>query len=1432
MSPTKQVAVSLASNVSNNADFDHLFDKAQQLRGIGDLDNAKAEYQKILAQYPNHFDALHMLGVCEHKSGHHEKAVGSLSRALQLNPESYLANSDLGIALKALGRHDEAMACFDRAIALKPDFANAHYNRANLLSARGRFTEAVAGLEMTTMLDPDHAYAWKNRGNALRKLHCFSEALLSYDRAIAIAPHDAASWSNRAEILRYLGRPDEALASSDRALSINPEIVESWMVRANILLMLGRMDQSDIMYRHAVALRPGTADVTLSHRIFALDFVADCDFAAHQAARSEWWDQIGARIAAARPPRHDNDFTPDRRIILGYVSADFMQHSAAYSFAPVLQNHDRSQFEVICYSNTAAEDQMTAAFRQLADRWRDVQHWSDDRLVECIRADKVDILIDLSGHSAGNRLRAFAAKPAPIQVTAWGHATGTGLPTMDYLFADPVLIPPEARPLFAEQICDLPCVIAIEPPPAEFRSPEPPVISNGYLTFGVFNRISKISDASIATWARIMRKDPTVRILIKDHALNDASMRSGLIDKFLLHGVVPDRLRLIGSSYREQHLAAYGQVDICLDPFPHGGGVSTCEALHMGVPVVAKIGNTTPKRLSGAILSAIGMTEWVANDDDEYVEIALRATADQLMTLRRKLPEIIATCCGPAPYTRAVEKAYQAMWRKCCNERNATRAGYRIPEVVLPEEKCLPPRAPRREVDIFGMCARAQRLHRQGQLTEARAAYQEIVEKYPNHLEAIYMLGVCERQGGSFEAAASLFRRALRLDPRCAEAHSELGHALEALQQNDEALACVDRLIDLNPDFIEAYYRRGNLLLASGRLDDAVASFDMMARRDPIHVSTWNNRGNALFQLGQREQALESYNKALALKPTHVAALINRGVALLQPSPGTNASRPEQLRHALDDFDRALALAPDQALAWTNRGEALRALGRFEDALASCEQALSINPEIELAWLFRARTLKDIGSVSEAVVACQRLLEINPNSQPALTELGICFALQADAEAAVSCFDRSLAINPDDESTLSNRIFALDFLEKSDFASHQAARSDWWRRVGAKIAADRPIKHTHDFNPNKRITLGYVSADFKAHSAAYIFRPIFRNHDRSRFEIICYNGAAGLDGDPVAVSFRQLADRWRDVQLLSDDKLAECIRADKVDVLIDLSGHSRGNRLRVFAIKPAPIQVTAWGHATGTGLPTIDYFFADPVLIPPEVRPLFAEQIYDLPCVIAIEPPPAEFRCSEPPASSNGYLTYGVFNRISKISDAAIATWARILRSDPTARLMIKDRAIDDASIQSMLLEKFAARGIPRDRLWLIGSTSREQQLATYGQVDICLDPFPHGGGVSTWEALHMGVPVVAKIGNAMPKRLSGAILSALGMTEWVASDDDEYVDIALRSTPDQLRALRRKLPDRIDARCGAVAYTRAVEAAYQEMWKKRCALSLTCEHT
>jgi predicted O-linked N-acetylglucosamine transferase (SPINDLY family) len=682
------------------------FARAQALHQHGRLADTQALCREILQMVPRHFHALQLLGVTEYQNGRHQEADRLLQLALSIEPRSVAALSNRGVVLHELKRFAEALACYDKAVAVQPDCAEALSNGANALAQLERFEEAVARYDKALAVKSDYPEAYSNRANALHHLRRFDEALADCDKALALKPNDADALANRGNALTQLRRFDDALVSYDQALAINPRLSTAWVGRGNVLLNLnryaeaftayqnaleakpdnlnamsqlahfherqGRTEEAIACYDRALAIKPDFADA-ISNKIFTLDFATNVGIEEQQAARKYWWSQVGAKIAATSSFSYDNDRDPARRLVLGYVSADFRRHSAAAIFRPVLQNHDKTQFEIACYSCSVAQDERTEDFRRIADKWVDASQWSDRILADRVYADKIDILIDLSGHSAGHRLGAFARKPAPIQVTAWGHGTGTGLPSIDYLFCDPITMPPSMRHLFAEKLYDLPCIITTEAPPPDLRPSDPPVLSNGYVTFGVFNRMAKVSDDAVAVWAAILKRVPDSRLLMKDGALNEEAVRAGLRERFAARGVAPERIDFLGYTPREQHLAAFGNVDICLDPFPQNGGVSTWEALHMGVPVVAKLGDVPVNRLSSAILGSIGLSDWVAGSVDEYVSIAATRASmpESLKALRHALAaKIAASAAGNgALYTRAVEHAYRAMWEDYCRSR-------------------------------------------------------------------------------------------------------------------------------------------------------------------------------------------------------------------------------------------------------------------------------------------------------------------------------------------------------------------------------------------------------------------------------------------------------------------------------------------------------------------------------------------------------------------------------------------------------------------------------------------------------------------------------------------------------------------------------------------------------------------------------------------
>jgi predicted O-linked N-acetylglucosamine transferase (SPINDLY family) len=507
--------------------------------------------------------------------------------------------------------------------------------------AEGRLDEAIAAYRAAIQANPEFAEAYSNLGVALKAKGELEQAEASYARAIALYPEFAAAHVNLGVVLHAQGQAAKAIASFERALALDPG--------------------------HPAAH---------SNLIFARNFDPALDTAAQQAEHSRWYARHGAHLAVAIAP-HGNAPEPERRLRVGYVSADFRDHSAALIFAPVLRRHDKAQFDVVCYSNSHREDATTDALRLAATLWRETASISDQDLAALIRADRIDILIDLSGHTAGNRLLVFARKPAPVQVSAWGHAAGTGLATIDALFSDAIMAPAEERHLFAERIVDLPCAIGYEAPEDAPAVSALPATANGHLTFGSLNHPSKISPAVLRCWAEILHAVPHSRLLLEDRAFDEAGQQDRMRAALAAHGVAGDRLILRGSSSRADHMAICGQIDVALDPFPYGGGITTCETLWMGVPAVTLHGRTATARIGASIMIALGLADWAARSEEEYVALALAKARDLavLAELRQGLRARMGASAfaDPERYARAVEAAYRMLWREWCARATAAR---------------------------------------------------------------------------------------------------------------------------------------------------------------------------------------------------------------------------------------------------------------------------------------------------------------------------------------------------------------------------------------------------------------------------------------------------------------------------------------------------------------------------------------------------------------------------------------------------------------------------------------------------------------------------------------------------------------------------------------------------------------------------------------
>jgi protein O-GlcNAc transferase len=519
--------------------------------------------------------------------------------------------------------------------------ADHFFKLGNETIGRGEVAQAIDAYRQAIGLKPDYAEAHMNLGNALKLQGKLADAIALYRTAIELQPHYLEAHTNLGLALQETGKLGEAIAILRRAVQIRPD--------------------------HPKAL---------SGLLFALNYddtLCGDIFAAHR----EWQARFGR--PTPQPVAYDNSRTPGRRLKIGYVSADFHFHSAAYFMEPLLKEHDRQAVDVFCYADVRRPDGVTAYFQGFAEHWLMTLGMSDDALAERIRGDGIDILVDLAGHTANNRLGVFARKPAPVQATWLGYPNTTGLSAIDYRLVDAVTDPPGAADALAsETLLRLPggflCYGGLTGAP---EPKGPPCLTTGAVTFGSFNNPAKLSAATCDAWAALLARLPQARLLLKGGWFVDAATRALYLARLTERGVAADRVELMPRvSGAAAHLSVYERVDVALDPFPYNGTTTTCEALWMGVPVVSLRGTRHAGRVGASLLTQAGLPELIADSAADYLDIAAALAADpaRLNALRHTLRLRVAAsplCDGPG-FARKMEAAYGAMWQHWCEAAGKT----------------------------------------------------------------------------------------------------------------------------------------------------------------------------------------------------------------------------------------------------------------------------------------------------------------------------------------------------------------------------------------------------------------------------------------------------------------------------------------------------------------------------------------------------------------------------------------------------------------------------------------------------------------------------------------------------------------------------------------------------------------------------------------
>ncbi len=772
--------------------------------------------------------------------------------------------------------------------------------------------------------------------------------------------------------------------------------------------------------------------------------------------------------------------------------------------------------------------------------------------------------------------------------------------------------------------------------------------------------------------------------------------------------------------------------------------------------------------------------------------------------------------------------------------------------------------------------------HQAGRLPEAEVIYRQILDAEPENADALHRLGILAIQTQNYAAAIELIFRAAELRPDSALVFGSLGQALAAAGRADKAITAFRRAIELRPDLLDALFGLSLALQSTGRRDEALIAYQRLLELHPDFVAGHNNLGNVLFSLGRIEEAVAAYRKAVDLKPDYVDAIGNlgsalmslkrteeaiatfrRGLALQPDSPlicnnlGNALSGLKRYDEAIDLLKRALDLKPDFAQAAYNLGNALNGRGKYAEAIESFRRAVSLDPmmvdahnnmgnayqllgdykaaadayiaalnckpDFVVAYNNLGSTLRRVGKLDESIVALEQAIRMQPDFYQAHCNLGNSLKDAGKLDEAIAAFRRAIEINPADHASHSNLVFSVQYHPDYDSAKilHEALR---WNARHAQPLTNEAKPHENDRSPSRRLRIGYVGADFREHCQSLFTIPLLSNHNREHFEIFCYAHVSRPDDKTARI--RELCDGWRSIVGMTDLEVADKIRADKIDILVDLTMHMSLGRSLVFARKPAPIQVAWLAYPGTTGLSAMDYRLTDPFLDPPGMQAQdYCEKSIRLPDTFwCYDPLCEELEITELPAIKNGHITFGCLNNFCKASPQTLELWARVLQKVEHARFIL---LAGPGGHRQTIRDLFQSHGIKDERLEFVEFQSRPDYLKVYHRIDIGLDTLPYNGHTTSLDSIWMGVPVISRVGQTVVGRAGWSQLCNLDLKELAAQSDDEFVQIATNLAGDlqRLREMRATLRERMKRSplMDAPKFARGIESAYREMWKNHC---------
>ena len=609
------------------------------------------------------------------EAGNWPAAIAHYRRAIERQPQSAALLSELGACYGQIGEMRGAIEAFERAIALDPDYLATYRYAADAALAQaarpGIPSKAAADFKKfaAMYLVALGRRQWQAKTGAVEE---------SFREAIALDNKSAAAYDGLGEFLEAIGRSGEAERALRRAIALDPNLISAHVTLGNALLSLGRNEEMEAAYRRALAIDPNLREVRESLQSVSLLnmlYLSEATPAQIYQRHREWGDSVAGEARKNYPPPtpFPNSRDPERRLRVAYLSPDFRYHAVSFFFEPLLAHHDSRAIAAYCYAEVDNPDIVTSTLQKMGGIWRNTVGLDNAALRAQLRADQIDIAIDLAGHTRRGRLNAFSVKPVPVTATWLGYPATTGLPTIDWRITDARADPPGQERFHTEKLLRLPDTFlcyhfygTVTPPVAPL-----PAIARGTITFGSFNNPLKLSPPAIAAWSRILIDVPGSRLLLKSFRFVDPSLRANFLERFAAYGITAERIELRAPQPGMiDHLNSYAEIDIALDPFPYNGTTTTCEAMWMGVPMISLIGDHHAARVGFDLSSQVGIAEFAASDIEHYVATAVALAGDlpRLTQLRQELRGRMSASplCDAPRFARAFEDGLRRMWREWC----------------------------------------------------------------------------------------------------------------------------------------------------------------------------------------------------------------------------------------------------------------------------------------------------------------------------------------------------------------------------------------------------------------------------------------------------------------------------------------------------------------------------------------------------------------------------------------------------------------------------------------------------------------------------------------------------------------------------------------------------------------------------------------------